>query len=350
MIKPFLQFSTLVLLILNLSGLNSSLYAQQENFQVHFEKYYQAEKAFLDGDYKAAKTGYLDLFENTEFGDLGHIYNTLIKACIMEDTTLVKILGKSGVRKGASIYNLQKVAQNKKCGSDGLYAALITSELETSDSMYYAQDLDSFLISELVHLQDRDQLFRDEEYSFKIPEKYDKFTDSINFLVLKKLIELEGGKLPPYKKIGVDGSRALSTLLYHLEIEMISEIFPAITKSIRLGEFYDAETILYQIDRNHVGGNTLYRYDKETGHLKAFGSNTLLHPKLGNYQYYGSMDISDMKTRTVNFWPFHPEVDQSVQQEMYDALLVLPPFENPRKAHMKKRTDQEFIDLLLHQN
>jgi len=153
--------------------------------------------------------------------------------------------------------------------------------------------------------------------------------------------------LPSYRKIGSEGSSALSTLLIHLNIDMISEIFPAILKSIHQEEFFDAETILYQIDRNIVGGYPLYRFDKNTGHLLEFGESKLLHDKLGSYQYYGSMDLSDMRTRTVNFWPFHPNIDNNIQQEMYDILRVLPPLTNPMKSHIKLRTNQEFIDLFL---
>lgn len=325
-----------------------TIFAQKPVNKDNFYNYYEAESLYQEGDTLRALNMFENIFANTEFGSLRHIYNTINKAIASGDKELLKTLIKSGTRKGAQLVDLKNFVKAERNGGKEEYADLVTNALVQVDSIYYYSGLDSFLITELLHLEERDQLFRDEN-PYNAPEEYGIYIDSLNFLTLKKLIKLEGGKLPSYRKIGPDGSSALSTVLIHLYINMISDIFPAIVKSIHNEEFFDAETILYQIDRNHIGGYPLHRYDKNTGTLVAFGTNKLFHDKVGSYQYYGFVEISDMKTRTVNYWPFFPDINTSIQHEMYDVLKIIPPFKNPQKSHFKKRSDQDFINLLLNQ-
>lgn len=338
-----------ILFVAFLCNLQLPLIAQESTEDNNFKAYYSALESYQSGDSIMALNKISELFQNTEFGDLSHIYNTLSKAIESKRTDLIQIMAKSGARKGASINDLKNFVTNVNFGGNSDYGNLIKEENYKNDINYYQRGLDSFLISELLNLENRDQLFR-HEYPHKFPEGYDQYIDSLNFLVLTKLIEQEGGKLPPYRKIGSKGSSALNTILIHLNIDMIAEIFPAIVKSIKQEEFFDAETILYQIDRNIVGGYPIYKFDKQTGTLIECGHSTLLHNKLGNHQYYGSMDLSDMKTRTVYFWPFEPNIDKNTQQEMYDILRIAPSLTNPMKSHIKLITKQEFINLFLDQD
>lgn len=321
-----------------------SMHAQISNPKHYFREYCKAKQLYEKGDTLSACKLFTEIFGTTEYGTLRHIYNTLDIAVECGNIPLIKALIKSAIRKGETLDEMKEFIGRST--TNRKYIDAVSREMIVEDSVYYHSGLDSFLIKELIHLGDRDQLFRD-EYPHKYPDGYGKFVDSMNYLYLKTLVKIEGGKLPPYRKIGPAGSDALRLILVHMDIEMLAELFPAIVKSINRGEFFDTETVLYQIDRNHVGGDSLYRYDALSGRLKAFAPNKLLHKRLGNYQYYGWMDISDMRTRTINYWPFHPEVNAVIQKEMYDVLGLVKPSENPFHSIFTRRTDQEFIDLLL---
>lgn len=302
----------------------------------------QANVKYNDGDHAAALGEYTELFSVYDTGLLTDVYNTLTKAIKHEDCNLVQLLIETAVRRGASLNDFMQYAvkenRNKVCAIYDLVDTVKLLQLESELSA----SRDSFLINELKIMAARDQEFRD-DYPYDFPEGYDKFIDSLNYWKLKRIISHEGGKLPAYEKLGPDAYSDLKLVMSHLNIEMISGLFPAIVRSINANEFYNGESVLYQIDRNIIGSFDIYRYDAGTGRLKSFRKNEIVHPELGAYQYYRTIEYYDPVANRPMFYPIHKEVDDAIVKELYEILQVIPVTEDWRLRQFETVNDEEFI-------
>lgn len=294
------------------------------------------------GDQAKALEGYFQLFSKYDTGRFKDVYNTISKALTHKDCQLLGILIESAVKRGENIDDLLKYIdredKSKVCEVSDVVDVTNLSQIAAK----VAAKQDSFLIREFELMAARDQEFRD-GYPYDYPEGYDKFIDSLNYCKLKRIVSLEGGKLPSYEKLGPDGYFNMGLMMVHLDIEMISELLPAIVKSIQLDEFYDGETILYQIDRNIIGGYDIYRYDAATGRLKSFKKNKMVHPELGSYQYYSTIEYYNAMEDRPIFYPIHKEVDQDIVDELYRVLQVVPATQDWRLRQFETVSDEEFV-------
>lgn len=338
-----LRDSLLCFILVSLSFLAKS---QETCCCQNFYDFYEAEKMYYAGEFDTATlcNKYRDVLINKNFGDLSHLYNTMDKIIAIGNIELLKELILQGAKKGGTIQDINTFKERyPSIQNDG---RLIDSTLFLNYAKYYESQLDSFYIKELLSMVERDQYVRSNDAIFK---KYHAYIDSSNFTLLMNLVTLNNGKLPGYTFLGNEAYSAMTTLMIHMDIENLSTLFPKIKEAIDHNEFYYTEMLLYQIDRNHIGNKNVFRVDLKTKKLFPFQKNKMLHQKAGYYQYYGGVELFDAASRRKIYWPFHPEVNDQIQEELYRFLCL--PIENfgfpPSKLMPSKPNNNEhFLKLM----
>lgn len=327
-------------------GLSFFVKSQETCCCQNFYDYYEAEKMYYSGKFDTTTLcdKYKEVLINKNFGDISHLYNTMDKIIAIENLVLLKELILQVAKKGGTIQDINSFMERyPKIQKD---VQLIDSTLFLNHALYYEGQLDSFYIKELIWMVERDQYVRGNDSLFN---KYHAYIDSSNFTLLMNLVALNDDKLPGYTILGNEGYGAMTTLLIHMDIGDLSTLFPKIKEAIDQNELYDNEMLLYQIDRNHIGNENVYRVDLQTNKLFPFQKNRLLHQKAGFYQYYGGVELFDARSRRKIYWPFHPDVKYEIQQELYRFLCL--PLENfgfpPSKLMPSKPNNTEqFLKLL----
>ena len=286
----------------------------------NFNDFYSVEKLYYSNDFDNSHIINLykkNLIDNN-FGDLSHLLNTIDKVIKFGDIITIKEFILQIPKKGGNLSDVIDFL-NRYPTLENSKFLLIDSIAIINNELEFKKGLDSLLIKELLWMSERDQYVRSNDSLFK---RYNSFIDSSNFSLLLDLIKLNNNKLPEYHKIGSEASTCLNSLLMHMSIQNLSDILPFIIKAIRDNGFYDNTNILYQIDRNHIGNDSIFRINKSTLKLYPFLKNKEFHPKAGYFQYYGGIELFDDSSMKKYFWPFHPEANKDIQQELYDVLCL----------------------------
>lgn len=299
--------------------------------------YFEAIELLQNRDTASAQQELIELFSKTNYGDLSVHYNLYVSKSV-KSHELNKLLTVSAIQKGCDIEFFNNLL--KKSGFDTIS---VESDLYQINNKIYLSKLDSFMIKELKWMEERDQAIRMIETETPELAQQMKYIDSTNMLLLHGLIRYNNYQWPGYDQLGSDGSSYLKTILYHFDVENINEVMPYIITAIKNNQFFNAETILYQVDRNVAGSNELYLYDSNTKMFNIVDDYLFLHPRLGNYQYYGGIDLFDSFSKELHFWPINPNRDMNIVQSLLDDLCL--PLNNPLKSRVKTVDAQSFIEI-----
>ncbi len=299
--------------------------------------YFDAKELLQQRDTFSAQEKLIQLFSKTNYGDLSVHYNLYANNSV-KSHELNRLLNISAIQKGCDIKFFNTLL--KKSNFDTIS---MDADLYLLNNEIYVSKLDSFMIKELKWMEDRDQAIRLIETESPELDKQMKYIDSTNMLLLHGLIRYNNYQWPGYDQLGSDGSEYLKTILHHFDVENLNEVLPYIITAIKNNQFFDAETILYQVDRNVAGSNKLFLYDSETKKFKIVDGNLLLHPKLGNYQYYGGIDLFDSFSKKLYFWPVNPNRDMNIVVSFLQDLCL--PLNNPDKSNVITIDPQGFIDI-----
>jgi hypothetical protein len=301
--------------------------------------YYQYFDLLKGKDTSSAQATLTELFRKTDFGSVADIYNLYASNSIKSDS-LNKILSEVAIKKGCDIDFFNELLK-----ASNFDTIPIASSVYIENRKLYLSKLDSFIIHEILAMRERDQAIRKRDHNTQSYFRQMKYVDSTNILMLKSLVKFNDNMWPTMDQLGADGSSALRTILHHFDVEYLNEIFPTIVFSIQDGTFFDAETILYQIDRNMIGGDKIYLYDAPTKKFIMKTGNTMVHEKVGYYQYYGGMDVFDPASKKKYLWPLNPNRDMNIVNALLDDLCILPLVTD--KDRNIRVSDTKFIDIVL---
>lgn len=299
--------------------------------------FFEAKELLHKRDTASAQGKLIELFSKTNYGDLSVHYNLYGNKSV-KSHELNRLLTISAIQKGCDIEFF-----NKQLKENNFDTISIDSDIYLINNEIYLSKLDSFMIRELKWMEERDQAIRMIDSNSPELVRQMKYIDSTNMLLLHGLIRYNNFQWPGYDQLGSDGSEYLKTILHHFDVENLNEVLPYIITAIKNNQFFDAETILYQVDRNIAGSNQLYLYDSKIKKFNIVDGSLLLHPKLGNYQYYGGIDLFDSFSKKLYFWPVNPNRDMNIVLSFLEDLCL--PFNNPLKSHVTTIDPQGFIDI-----
>jgi hypothetical protein len=163
--------------------------------------------------------------------------------------------------------------------------------------------------------------------------------------MLKNIIARYNGSLPDLKYIDFDVMDNLETILVHMDIEWIAEIFPVLVDAIHKGYTFN-EILIYQIDRNIIGKGDLFTYDQAShSFIKSYQLDPI--PNSVEYpQYYGGMDMYMGKEEGSIWWPFAGN-QNLIQVNELRSILCLDSLEDYmlRKPFVRSIDVEEFLEL-----
>jgi len=316
---------------------SNNTYSQPDICHCH-KHYYKAEKAYYSDNQDSTIYYYKKAFSNPEFNDVAKLYNAASKVIRLGDLDYAKSLLLQIRKSGSSIAGLNAFIQRH---------SQYNLDFDSTDLLEIAIDsfsVDSFLLSELKFIHDRDQKIRT-DYEDIYDEKYKKLVDYGNFLILKNIIERYNGFLPDLKEIGPEGEKYIETILTHSDIEWIAEIFPSLVEAIHKGYMFN-ENLIYQIDRNIVDSGIVYIYDNKMNTIIPSSKNNSIQNSAFFYQFYGGFDISDMKNKRLVWWPFQKNADKTLINSLRSELC-LDSLDDyiARRPYIKFISDTEFLRL-----
>lgn len=142
----------------------------------------------------------------------------------------------------------------------------------------------------------------------------------MNYLWLKEIILRNGGKLPPYEQVGNEGLEYITTILVHLELDFIIDLWPYLIRSIHEDKAPINDIIVYQLDRNMISGDNIVYLEK--GKLVKKQTNKTIPNSLYYYQNLGGMDVNIIEEKAHYWWPFNPELDKDNTNKIRKALCL----------------------------
>lgn len=301
---------------------------------LYFDNYYKAVDLASRGYIHQADSVYRGVF-SSDWGDLMFTYNTLDWAVRFGLFDLQTILFEHAARKGESFQVLQSWIANRH-----LDAEIINETVYYRLRQDYKKQLDELMIKELLDMAEKDQFVRSSKELYQ--SDYQMLVDKTNAFRLQELIQYNKGLFPAYHQIGKEGYEALITILYHLNINTLSDILPSITEAIQRNHFFRHEVVLYQIDRNIIGSANVYLYDTASGKLVKGPANAEI-PNYGYHQYYGSVSTFDPVSQKKYTDPVFPERDKNVVLSLYAALCY--PEKNPLRAEERPSDKDSFMSI-----
>lgn len=304
-----------------------------------FLNYYKAESLYFNKTDKDKSVQYFrKAFEDPNFGSLADVYNAMDKVYRLDSFEYSKsLLAKSFIKGGRMDFldRIDKYYPNLKYDKERLQK--ITDSVRITRNPY-----DSLLIKDLEYMDNRDQLIRKNEELENHSILEVKIIDRMNYLWLKEIIVKNGGKLPNFDQIGTDGFENIETILLHLDLDYIIDLWPYFIRSIKEDRAPINEILLYQLDRTMVAGQDIVYL--EDGKLVKKKKNSKIPNSEVYYQNLGGMDVFLMEEKQSYWWPFNPELDTENTSNIRKELC-LDSLEDQikREPYRKLITIDEFV-------
>lgn len=322
----------------------SGVLTSQKN--TYFQKFYLAEKLYANEKTKSNSINiYRQAFACNKLPLISNLLNTFYKAYRMDSLDFCYEIMDILPKVGFGYQNLKKFLKGS------IYYGY--ERINIIDSLVFLKNFvpevvsDSLLLRDLEYMLERDQAIR------KIMNPKGIYSmqsiSDMNYLWLKKIIENNDGLLPSFKQVGGDGIDHIKTLIMHLDIEHIVELWPAFTRSIEVNCLPIGENIIYQIDRNMVNEPNLVYLKKDKLIIKKNKNKEISGRKI-YYQNYGGMDFFNHVTKKTFWWPFNPDIDLKNTDKIRKALL-LDSIEDLklRNPHIVTISAEEFLEFIFKQ-
>ncbi len=325
----------------------SQLFFDSSNTCEKYRAFYQAEDMYGSGQVDSAIVIYRSVFKDGSFGNVSHTLNTASKILKVKDVEFSKHLLKLTVSKGLidstfysgflKRFDIPEIQYINDFISKEEYK-FICDQLKVNNDMFMINKIDSLL--------EIDQKLRADGNVDSRDSKSASLQAFDNILIL---IKYNNNKYPTYDQLGAEASSNLMTLLLHMEFEQLSYLFPYVKEAIENGDFWDNESFLYQLERSTFSDNKLFKYKKELNTIEIYSENKKING-LENafYANYGTLDYFINKEVGIIWWPFNPDLNKEVVDEMRKSLC-LPSLDQLLKlnSHIKLITDKEFVELHL---
>lgn len=304
-----------------------------------FLNYYKAESLYFNKTDKDKSVQYYrNAFKDPKFGSLVNVYNAMDIVYRLDSFEYAKTLLEKSFIKGGRMDFLDRIDKyypNLKYDKERLQK--ITDSVRITRNPY-----DSLLIKDLEYMDNRDQLIRKNEELENHSILEVKIIDRMNYLWLKEIIVKNGGKLPNFDQIGTDGFENIETILLHLDLDYIIDLWPYFIRSIKEDRAPINEILLYQLDRTMVAGQDIVYL--EDGKLVKKKKNSKIPNSEVYYQNLGGMDVFLMEEKQSYWWPFNPELDTENTSNIRKELC-LDSLEDQikREPYRKLITIDEFV-------
>lgn len=314
-IIKLLNQNSLKIIIFFISTISSfSLVAQDCDC---FLNYYKAESLYFNKTDKIKSIKYYrKAFEDPKFGSLADVYNALDIVYRMDSFEYAKTLLEQSLLKEGRLDFLNRIDKyypNLKYNKERLQ--------KIADSVRInRKPFDSLLINDLAYMEQRDQFIRENEKMENNSILNEKTIDKMNYLWLKEIILSNGGKLPTYDQVGDEGLEYITTILVHLELDFIIDLWPYLIRSIHEDKAPINDIIVYQLDRNMISGDNIVYL--ENGKLVKKHTNKAIPNSHYYYQNLGGMDVNIVEEKAHYWWPFNPELDKDNTNKIRKALCL----------------------------